>query len=1091
MRSTTLNKYLSVVLFLMNSFGLWAQGTSASVTGSLRDPSGALIVGSTVTAVSVDSGRIWSTVSNADGIYTVTALPPGRYTIKVQASGFKSLVTNAITLDVNQVARVDLTVELGATADTVSVTGVAPLLDTETSQLGSVVTGTTTVNLPLNGRNFAQLTLLAPGVTYYDSDSFTNGLNNGGVNTASGRPLVNGNRAQSDNFRLDGLDINEAEDNLIAYYPSIDAIEEFKLITTNPPAEFGNSEGAIINVTMKSGTNSFHGTAFEFFRNGALDANTFFGNTTGLPNPHFVQNIFGAAIGGPIKKNRLFFFTDYQGWQRGTGVTASVRTVIPLAWRVGNFGSLAKQLYNPYSQITTTAANGAVSYVRQPFANNQIPLSMIDPVASNLFSYQNYYPAPLLNKNANNWDGTGKQGLDNNQGDFKVDYKFSDADSLSGHFSISQRNFTQLDAEPVDALAPDINSTRSGVITWTHIFSPTMINEARVGYNRYKDIQFVDDSGHVGDLAQAIGIPTINQFGAGLSSLTFSDATGIGNSGGQSLATDNVFQYTESLTKTTGRHIIKAGFELLRYQEDRFLGSYGVYGNFDFNGQYTEQIGVANTGSGVADFLLGYPDSESRTIPTPWGQRQIRWGAFVQDDVKLKRNLTMNIGLRYEYLTPLVEVANRQANFNLTTGVEEFAGQNGNSRGLYKSSKEGWQPRLGLAWTPDKTHGRMVVRTAYGILNYLESTGTNRKLPLNPPFQSNYFVQNDAFAFGRTINQGFPAVVAGGLPSGSLRTFPLVLKPAFVQEWNFTLEFRLPGNIVLSSGYVGENADHLMMANRYFSQAPLGSGPLQQRRRDYAVLPLATEIVLTDPIADMDYQGFQNSLQKRFASGLEFTASYTFSKDMTDNAGYYGTSLVSTASPQDYSNLRAAWGPAPMDAKHNFVGSANYELPIGKGKSFLSNTPSVVNAIIGGWRMSGVVTWRTGMPLTIVETPDNTGTGSSGPRPNLICNPSLGSAASVGKWFNTACFVQQPFDTWGNSGTGVVRLPGIKNLDYSLEKRIPITDTKRLEFRAEAFNLTNTPLFTGVGNTLGTTNFGTITTAQAARQIQLGLKLYF
>jgi hypothetical protein len=902
---------------------------------------------------------------------------------------------------------------------------------------------------------------------------------------------VNGNRAQSDNFRLDGLDINEAEDNLIAYYPSIDAIEEFKLITTNPPAEFGNSEGAIINVTMKSGTNSFHGTLFEFLRNNKMGANTFFGNATGLPNPHFSQNIFGATIGGPIKKNRLFFFTDYQGWQRGTGVTAAIRTVIPLAWRTGNFSSLSKQLYNPFSQVTVTGSNGAVNYVRQPFAGNQIPAALINPVAANLFKYPNFYPAPLLNQNVNNWDGAGRQGLSSNQGDFKVDYKISDKDSLSGHFSISQRNFTQVDAEPVDALAPDINSTRSGVITWTHIFSPTMLNEARVGYNRYKDIQFVDDSGHVGDLAQEIGIPTINQFGPGLSAITFADATGIGNSGGQSLATDNVFQYTENFTKTTGRHIIKAGFELLRYQEDRFLGAYGVFGSFDFNGQYTEQIGLNNTGSGVADFLLGYPDDESRTIPTPWGQRQIRWGAFVQDDIKLRKNLTMNIGLRYEYLTPLVEVVNRQANFNLVTGAEEFAGQDGNSRGLYNASKNGWQPRWGMAWTPEKTNGRLVVRMAYGLLNYLESTGTNRKLPLNPPFQSNYFVQYDPFTLGRAIDEGFPPVAAGGTASGSLRVFPSVLTPAIIQEWNVTLGFRLPGNIVLSSGYVGENADHLMMANRYYSQAPLGTGPLQQRRRDYDVLPLATEIVITDPIADMDYQGFQNSLQKRFSSGLEFTASYTWSHDMTDNAGYYGTSLSSTASPQDYSNLRAAWGPAPMDARHNFIGSVNYELPIGRGKSFLSHTPGVVNALIAGWRMSGVVTFRTGMPLTIIETPDTTNTGSSGPRPNMVCNPNLGSAASVSEWFNTACFVRQAPNTWGNSGTGVVRMPGIKNLDYSLEKVIPITETKRLEFRAEAFNLTNTPLFTGVGNTLGATNFGTITTAQAARQIQLGLKLYF
>ena len=334
-----------------------------------------------------------------------------------------------------------------------------------------------------------------------------------------------------------------------------------------------------------------------------------------------------------------------------------------------------------------------------------------------------------------------------------------------------------------------------------------MLNEARVGLNRYKDTTVANDSGHVGNLAQQIGIPTVNQNGPGLPAITFADATGIGNSGSLSLAVDNVFQYTESLTITRGRHIIKTGFELLRYQEDRFLGSYGVLGSFDFNGSYTQQIGVANTGSGVADFLLGYPDNESRTVPTPWGQRQIRWGAFVQDDFKIRSNLTMNLGLRYEYVTPLVEVANRQANFNLSTGAEEFAGMQGNSRGLYSSSKNGWQPRWGMAWTPARTHNRVVVRMAYGILNYLESTGTNRRLPLNPPFQTNYFVQYDPFTLGRQISDGFPPVIPGGLPSGSLRVFPAVVKPAFIQQWNVTLEYRMPGDIVLSSGYVGRGRD--------------------------------------------------------------------------------------------------------------------------------------------------------------------------------------------------------------------------------------------------------------------------------------------
>ena len=322
-----------VILMCVTAPWVRAQGTSATITGTLKDPSGAVIAGSTVKAASVESGREWTTTSNEVGIYNLTALPPGQYTVSVEAAGFKRLVTNTITLEVNQVARVDLSLEVGTAADTVAVTGVAPLLDTETSQLGNVITGTTTVNLPLNGRNFAQLTLLAPGVVFFESDSFTNGQGNTGVNSSSGRPLVNGNRAQADNFRLDGLDANEAQDNLIAYYPSIDAIQEFKLITTNPPAEFGNSMGAIVNVTLKSGTNSFHGSVFEFLRNSKMDANTFFGDATGLPNPHFSQSIFGGAVGGPIRKNRLFFFTDYQGCRQATGITVRMEEVTPLPRR--------------------------------------------------------------------------------------------------------------------------------------------------------------------------------------------------------------------------------------------------------------------------------------------------------------------------------------------------------------------------------------------------------------------------------------------------------------------------------------------------------------------------------------------------------------------------------------------------------------------------------------------------------------------------------------------------------------------------------------------------------------------------------------
>ena len=1003
------------VLVCTSGVRMDAQGTGASITGTLRDATGAVVPGATVKSSSIESGRDWTTLSNEVGIYNLPALPPGQYTVSVEAAGFKRMVTNAITLEVNQIARVDLTLEVGAVADTVAVSGIAPLLQTENSQVGNVVTGTTTLGLPLNGRNFSQLTLLAPGVVTYDTTSYTDGSRSG----SGGRPLVNGNRAQANNFRLDGFDANESEDNLIAYYPSVDAIQEFILITTNPPAEFGNSMGAIINTTLKSGTNAYHGDLFDFLRNDQMDSNTWFGAATGQPRPHFSQNIFGGTFGGPIRKNRLFFFVDYQGWRRGKGLTSTVRTVIPTAWRSGDFTSLNKQLYNPLTQTTVTASDGSVTVVRQPFPGNQIPASLINPVARNLFAHPDIYPLPLLPQNANNWNGAGRQQITDNQGDAKLDYKISEKDSLSGRFSMGQRDATTIDAERINPQTPDITPTRSAGILWTRIFSPHVINEARVAFNRFHDTQLVGDTGNIGNFAQLVGIPNINVVGPGFPQITFADASQIGNSGGQSVAADNTFQYGDSVTINHGRHIIKTGFELLRYQENRFVGSRGVYGAFDFNGSYTQQIGVNNTGSGVADFLLGYPDSEGRAGGSPWGQRQIRWGAFAQDDFKIKSNVTLNLGLRYEYITPLVEVKDRQTNFNVLTGEVLYAGKNGNSRGLYDAYKKGWQPRIGLAWTPSRFHNALVVRMAYGILNYMESTGTNRKLPVNPPYFVDYFALYDPRFLGASISDGLPTVTNGvtGPPSGSLRVFPSLVKPAIIQQWNVTLEYRLPADIVLSTAYVAQDASHLFMANRYYSQAVIGPGPVQQRRRAYNVLPLATEIVVTDPRTRQNYQGLQVNLRKRVSHGLEFTSSYTWSHAMSDNAGYYGTALTTSASPQDYGNLNSEWGPAAMDIRHNLVSSANYELPFGKGKLFFAGAPRAVNAVIGGWVTSGVLTLRTGLPLTIIETPDTSNTGSVGPRPDRIADGNLpGGQRTPSRWFDTSAYVRQAPNTFGNSG---------------------------------------------------------------------------
>ncbi|MBI3695812.1 MAG: TonB-dependent receptor [Acidobacteria bacterium] len=1076
------------LLLLLAASPLLAQGVSGSITGALRDASGAMVPNSSVTARSVDSGRDWQTQTNEAGIYNLPALPPGRYTLTVEVPGFKRLVTNPITLEVNQTARIDLTLEVGAVAETVEVKDLAPLLSTENTQLGSVITGSTTSNLPLNGRNFAQLTLLAPGVVTYDIASFTS-VNGGG------RPLVNGNRAQANNFRLDGMDANEIQDNGIGFSPNVDAIQEFKLITTNAPAEYGNSMGAIINTSLKSGTNQYHGSLFEFVRNDHMDSNTWFGNATNQRRPQFSQNVFGGTVGGPIQKNRLFFFADYQGTRRARGLTGSVFTVIPTAWRTGDMSSQTKRLFNPLSQVD----NGNGTVTRDPFPNNQIPSSLISPVARNLFADPSIYPLPLTAANSNNWNGAGRQNVTNDVGDFKIDYALSTKDNLTSRFSMGETDDISRNALRVNPTQPGINTPRSGVISWNHTFSPRLLNEARVGVNRTKSTSLTTDTGHIGTFGEKIGIPGANSPGPGLPLLTISDVSSIGARGSDSIAASTTYQYTDTVTFTRGRHIFKAGAEVLRYQQNRFYGSNnGLFGAFTFSGAYTQQIGVNNTGSGVADFLLGVPVDVGKSVAVGWGHRSIRMGYFFQDDFKLRSNLTLNLGLRYEYITPYVEVADRQTSYDLGTGKQFFAGKDGNSRALYNSYKKGFQPRFGLAWTPDRFHGKSVVRIAWGVLNYLESTGTNRRLTQNPPYVYDFFLQYDNRFIGQKVSDGFPKfgpalAAGGGPPSGSIRVWPNVVKPAIIQQWNVTVEHQVANNLTVSAAYVGQDASHLMISDRYWSQPVLGTGPVQQRRRIYPVMPLVTELVLTNPVGRQNYQGFQLSARKRFSGGLEFTSAYTWSHTLSNNGGFYGPSVGNQPTTmQDYGNRRAEWGSASMDIRHNWISSYNYEFPIGHNKRLLAGASRLTDAVLGGWMTSGVLTFRTGLPLTIGESPDTSNAGALAPRPDAVKNGNLARGVrGPDGWFDTAAFVRQAPNTFGNAGVGTIFAPGIANVDFALQKRFRVTESKQFEFRAEAFNIFNTPLFTGVGRTLGAATFGKITSAQAERELQLGLKFYF
>jgi hypothetical protein len=567
-----------------------AQEVSAGITGRVTDPSGSAIVGATVVAKDVDRGTEWPTVTNQDGIYAFPRIPIGTYSLKIEAKGFKTAVQSSVTLELNQRARLDIGMQVGVVNETVTVSADAALLQTDTTQVGSVISAETIVNTPLISRNPIALTLLAPGVTTPNPSGFNNGVRT----TGGGRPYVNGNREEGNNFLLDGVDNNQTSDNLSSYQPNLDAIAEFKMITNNASAEFGNFQGGIINVVIKSGTNQFHGDVFEYFRNDKLNANNWARNWPVGQNfrTPIRWNQFGGTFGGPVKKDKLFFFADYQGLRRATPPSSSATTVIPAAWRKGDFSNLLDpvysgvtggiQLYNPYS---VDAATGN----RSPFPNNQIPTSLFNPVIQKLFANQGVYPLPALPQvrvTDANYFYSSASYINSDQGDIKLDYKATEKDDLSARYSNGRQDQPGVNTAPFLYNTFNIAPFQNGVINWTHTINPRLVNEVRVGVNNIMLNNGGADKG-LGDIAGQLGIQNA---GAGLLSLTgFAYTTGLGNAniGTQQLFATTTYHYADNLTVIRGRHMMKMGGNILRQQINAFYaGNNGRSGFIDFGGRF-------------------------------------------------------------------------------------------------------------------------------------------------------------------------------------------------------------------------------------------------------------------------------------------------------------------------------------------------------------------------------------------------------------------------------------------------------------------------------------------------------------------------
>jgi hypothetical protein len=1097
----------------------FAQTITASITGNASDPSGAVIPGGAVTATNTETNIRTTTTTNAEGIYTFPFLRVGSYTITVETKGFKKSVVGPFRVEANQIARIDVKLELGETTQTVEVSDVGALLQTETQATGDTISSSKLASLPLNGRNFATVTLLIPGAVSTAPAAMATVSRFQG---SGSRPQVNGNREQTNNFILDGVDINQSVDNQIGYQPNVDALEEVKVVTGNAGAEFGNVGGASVVMSLKSGTNEFHGNLFEFLKNEKLDANGFFNNRNNVKKQALRQNIFGGTFGGPIQRNRTFFFADYEQTERRIAGPATA-AVAPAAWRNGDLS----QFLTVNNQIVRDPATGTSIATRTPFPNNQIPVARFSPAARYLFGNPSLYP--LANNIGTgtlgvggNYIGASRNYLSNKQGDAKLDYRLNDKDNLMFRFSKGMyETFGSQAALPVFMTGGNNGPTWSAVTNWTRTWSSKLVSDNRFSYSLIGiDDKVVDWSGQLGaDGNSKFGIPG-GQFIPGLSSFNLGGSlSGVGSAATIANTRDNKFQFQSNNTYQSGAHLLRMGVNLLRSRQNRYYaGNNGALGLFAYNGAYS--------GIDLGDFLLDTLASKGRgAVSGPWGHRGWRNIVFAQDSWKIRRNITFNYGVSWEYMSPIYEVADRQVNINTYTGALILPGSGEFGRALYKPYKKQFNPNLGIAWS---VAPKTVVRAAYRLSNFLEGTGANLRLTLNPPFFTESNITYDSALPGR-IATGFTDVIARGdltsprssptaAPFYQGRAWDLNLRPQMTNQFNFAIERELDKATSVNAAYVGQRGTHLVIPHEANNPLP-GTGaystwaPINDRRPLFKPLPNVGNIALTESSGTSWYNALQISGRRRMTGGFEMLFQYTFSKTSTDGLGYYGCGSVNSEGAywQDAYNRRGNYGPACFDVRHNFSTAGLFNIPFGKGQKFGASASKAADLVLGGWNINYALSAHGGFPVTIFASTQNTNSGRSprgNARPNRYKNYPAPSVRTVDRWFGDVtassfcaagvndgnCAYGIPaLGEFGSAGVGTERAPGFFTLDSSIGKRFNVTERQRIEFRAELFNVLNHVSFGPPGRDItAPASFGAIGgQVNGPRSIQFSLKYQF
>ena len=1098
---------LSGLAWVASAFG---QAT-AQLSGLVADASGAVIPAAEITVIHTATGLERRAQTNELGLYVIPFLPPGDYRITVQKTGFRQAIRDQVRLEVNQNVRLDFTLELGAVTESVEVRGFVPLIESESSALGQVVERKAIEDLPLNGRNFVQLAILGPGVVgvgYGARGTIMSGTRPDDLRPGS-ELFSNGNREGSNNFLVDGIDNNERLTLSIVLRPSVEAVREFKIQTSLFAADQGRNAGATINVITKSGSNEWHGSLYEFLRNDRMDARNYFAGP-GARKPAYRQNQFGASFGGRIVPNKLFFFGNYEGFRRRQERTF-VNTVPLPEVRQGDFSRL-RDIFDPLT--TRPQAGTASGYVRDPFPGRRIPAARFDAVTGRLIQA---YPMPQLDRLTANHVSSPKEKQRWDQGDGRLDWNWNERNLIFGRFSRQDTLTTRPSTFPdsqipgfegrvglgnEDTFAGDSKlKAYHSVLSWIRTFSPTLIMEAKMGFNRFNLDYRQEGAAEGARLGEKLGVRGSNLGPRSDGIPIFSPAgyTGIGQTRSLPIVRiENTFHPRADFTYLRGAHSLKFGGEVRRRQITQFQTNRGN-GRFNFSSIFVNNPNqTAGTGDAMASFLLGAASTieQDFTLVFP-GFRYTEWNLYLHDDWKVTSRLTLNAGIRYEYDTVLTEVANRLTNFDVVTGKLLIAGFNTNATTGIRPDRNNVAPRLGFAL---RLREGSVLRGGYGV--FYNPSGSeavymrrHRQLPFGP---INVVDINQYSASPRRVQDGLDPIpvldfnVVANNPQGGMLAVDPNMRSGYTQQYILQIQQQLPADMVVKVGYVG-NVGRRLDTTYDYNQPDPGPGAPGPRRPLFRIAPAVVGVTYNVFDGKSNYNSLQATLERRFASGVGFLTAYTWSHSIDDVPNAFG-GAANGPIPQDRRCRQCDRASSGFDIRHRLTHSMNWSLPFGQGRKW-SFASRPVNMLLGGWDTNLILTAQTGLPFTPTLLTSVSNAGAS--RPDRLKSGKL-EKPDPANWFDTsfnvagAAWGVPQLYTFGNAGRNILYGPARVNFDWSFFKDLSWSERWRLQFRAEFFNLFNTPQFDLPNASIGDPGAGRITGIVGnPRQVQFALRFAF